>query len=158
MVLQKPIMGGFDQIREIKDKFSGRNVARTEVLMSGKQPVKEGRKGIRLWKQQILRGGRQDREQGTERPAWVKDVFKLVFRKDLWLQCVCHLPKKGWSLVETNLPAQHLHLIGYLSIISWSIQFSQTCHFISHFIPFAYVYNLGREGKDLQVNPIPYVI
>lgn len=62
MVLQKPIMGGFDHIREIKDTFSGRNVARTEVMMSGNQPVKEGRKSIRLWKKQIPRGGRQDRE------------------------------------------------------------------------------------------------
>lgn len=55
-------MGGFDKIREIKDKFSGRNMARTEVLMSGRQPVKEGRKSIRFWKQQIRRGGRQDGE------------------------------------------------------------------------------------------------
>lgn len=128
-------MGGFDKIREIKDKFSGRNMARTEVLMSGRQPVKEGRKSIRFWKQQIRRGGRQDGEWGTERPAWLKVVFKLVLRKDLWLQCVCHLPKKRWSLVETNLSAQHLHLMGYLSHVNWSIQFSQTCHFFGHFIP-----------------------
>lgn len=47
-MLQKPIIGAFDQIRDIKGRFSGKSVARTEVWMSGSQLGKEGRKSVRL--------------------------------------------------------------------------------------------------------------
>lgn len=48
MMLQKPIIGAFDQIRVIKGRFSGKSEARTEVWMSGSQLGKERRKSARL--------------------------------------------------------------------------------------------------------------
>ena len=144
MVLQKPVIGGFDQIRQFKGKFPVRSVTRGVWASYAKR---EGR-ALDSGNSKDPKVGERMESMKHQKASITEDCIQIcACKSSRWLQCVAQwlvtsLPfaKKRSSLAGTHLPAQYLHFLSYSSYGIW-IQLSQTCLFLGYFILPCYLHH-----------------
>lgn len=124
MVLQKPVIGGYDQIRQFKGRFSVRSMTRgvwaSYVKGEGRALDSGNSKDPKV-------GQRMESMKHWKKASITEGCIQICAHKSSrWLQCVAQwlvtsLPfaKKRSSLAGTHLPAQYLHFSSYSSHGSW---------------------------------------